>query len=961
MGIKKGMDFLVRLKAQVDKALPGELKKMAGELKSLESQMSKYKKNEKNFDLVRKSIGKNIAEYRKIRAEMRTLEKAKAKEGTLSKNQERTYADLARRQEKLSKTIEKQRGSYTRYKLELERQKVPMKNLREEIEKTTKAYKKLEAQQKITTLSKDLKGKVNGLGNKTLAAGLALTKKAVVGATVAGGAAAGYIGMTSARTFLDFNSSMKKVQAISGATTEEFKLLEKEAKRLGATTKFTAGESAAAMEKMALAGFSTNDIINGMQGVLDLAAAAGEDVAMVSDIITDNLIAFKMNAKDTERFADVLAWGMSKTNVTVEMLGESFKYASGSAGTLGISLEEMVGSLGLMGDQAVKSGMAGRGLNEVFSRLVKEKDKLKEIGIDIANSKGEFVGLVEVVKQVEKHTKNMSNIEKVAFLKNVFGEQGERAFTKLLTAQKTIEGITYTGAEAVAKTIEAATKDSVGTAEKMKNIMLDSASGTMTLLESAWDGVKIALGDKIFSESNLKYIKTLTNYLSELANVLSGTFFDNKYNNFWKNLFTTGKNYLLRLYKALEPGIKAIKEMLPNQSELGSKFKFIGDLIVGIAHIISWLILRIQELKKVIDFFGADNIIVFITAFMGATKVVGIIYKLVAAFKTLKAAGGILVGLKTAMMALIGNPWILIIGAIIAAIVALVYVIYKNWDAIKKFILNVWDAIKTGLINLWNSICNIFNTIKNYIVNIFTTMVEWIKSYIEGFFSIFGEVLPFKALKAFWDTWDSGKPIMENLKNSIIAYIQVFSDFLPIKIVKQFFNIWSSEMSVVDKVKLSFTQTFDTIKDSINGVIRVVKKLGDKIKEVPVIKDILGTFNIGVEPNGSHRNGLSYVPFDGYIAELHKGERVLTADENEQYGTLFNKLSPIPATSTNTLNSSSNNIVFSPNITISMNSNSNTEDLTRVLEEKIKELQEEFVRKIREVERRSMNERRTKF
>lgn len=988
MGIKKGMDFLVRLKAQVDKALPGELKKMAGELKSLESQMSKYKKNEKNFDLVRKSIGKNIAEYRKIRAEMRTLEKAKAKEGTLSKNQERTYADLARRQEKLSKTIEKQRGSYTRYKLELERQKVPMKNLREEIEKTTKAYKKLEAQQKITTLSKDLKGKVNELGNKTLAAGLALTKKAVVGATVAGGAAAGYIGMTSARTFLDFNSSMKKVQAISGATTEEFKLLEKEAKRLGATTKFTAGESAAAMEKMALAGFSTNDIINGMQGVLDLAAAAGEDVAMVSDIITDNLTAFKMNAKDTERFADVLAWGMSKTNVTVEMLGESFKYAAGQAGTLGISLEEMVGSLGLMGDQAIKSGMAGTGLNEVFSRLVKEKDKLKEIGIDIANSKGEFVGLVEVVKQVEKHTKNMSNIEKVAFLKKTFGERGERSFTKLLTAQKTIDGITYTGAEAVAKTIEAATKDSVGTAEKMKNIMLDSASGTMTLLESAWDGVKIALGDKIFSESNLKYIKTLTNYLSELANVLSGTFFDNKYNNFWKNLFTTGKNYLLRLYKALEPGIKAIKEMLPNQSELGSKFKFIGDLIVGIAHIISWLILRIQELKKVIDFFGVDNIIVFITAFMGATKVVGIIYKLVAAFKTLKAAGGILVGLKTAMMALIGNPWILIIGAIIAAVITLTYVIYKNWDKLKKYFISfanfleqmplIGTVIKITkalyeVYKAWDSQKSLIENLKDIWSSFKEQLLNWVKPIIDIFNKIMelGNILKeyFKNLfagiiKIYDDFTNYLQEKFPNLFNLIKSFSQIMNFSSPLNQldqIKKIFDIWSSDLSISEKIKTSFTGVFDPLKEGIAGVLNAVSKLGDKIKEIPVIKEMLGAFNIGVETNGSHRNGLSYVPFDGYIAELHKGERVLTADENEQYGTLFNKLSPNSNNSTNTYNTSGNNIVFSPNITISMNSNSNSENLARVLEEKIKELQDEFVRKIREMERRSMNERRTKF
>lgn len=957
MALKKGMEFLVRLKAQVDKTLPEGLKKMAGELKNLENQITKYKKTEKNFEIVRKSIGKNIIEYKKITAEMKTLERAKAEEGRLTKTQEQRYTALAKRQEKLSKTIEKQRSSYHKYQLELERQKVPMEKLRKEIEKTTQAYKKLEAQQKLVgigkNLNKNLSGKVRNLGSKTIG----MAKKAVVRTAIASGAAAGYIGSTSAKTYLDFNSSMKKVQAISGATAEEFKLLEKEAKRLGATTKFTAGESAAAMEKMALAGFSTKDIINGMSGVMDLAAASGEDVAMVSDIITDNLIAFKMSAKDTGRFAEVLAWGMSKTNVTVEMLGESFKYASGSAGTLGISLEEMVGSLGLMGDQAVKSGMAGRGLNEVFSRLVSNRNDLKKIGINIANSKGEFVGLVKIVKQFERHTKNMSNIEKVGFLKNVFGEQGERAFTKLLTAQKTIDGINYTGAEAVAKTVEAATKDSVGMAEKMKNIMLDSASGTMILLESAWDGVKIALGDKIFSENNLKYIKILTNYISEFANVLSGSFYDNEYNNFWKNFFTVAKSYSARLYKALEPGIKAIQQLLPSQTELKSKLKFIGDSLINIAHIFSWVILRIQDLKKVIDFFGADNITVFIITFMGVIKIANIITKLVAAIKTLKAAGGIIVSLKTIMLGFIGNPWILIIGAVIAAIVLLI----KNWDTVKKFVLNVWEAIKIGLISLWNSICAIFNTIKNYIVNIFTTMIEWIKSYIEGLFSIFGELLPFKALKAFWDTWDSGKSIIENLKNGILAYIQTFSDFLPIKIVKQFFNIWSSEMGIVDKVKLSFTQTFDTIKNSINGVIGVVKKLGDKIKEIPVIKDIIEALNIRVEPNGSHKNGLSYVPFNGYIAELHRGERVLTADENEQYGTLFNKLSSMPVTSTNNINTSSNNIVFNPNITISMNSSSNIEDLATTLEEKIKELQDEFVRKIKEMERRSMNERRTKF
>ena len=1150
MGVlKKGMEYLVRLTAQVDKALPGEMKKMNNHLKGLERQMENYKKTGENFELVKKKIKGTVEELRKVKASMQALEKAKAKDGKMTKAQEQEYARLAKRQEKLSQTLDKQRNSYKQYQYELKRQKIPMEKLREEIEKTTRAYKKLQAEQKLTSAGQNLRTRVGSAAKGIGAKAVGVAKKAVVGATVAGVTAAGYVGMTSAQTYLDFNKNMKKVQAISGATAEEFKLLEKEAKRLGATTKFTAGEAAAAMEKMALAGFNTKDIIASMPGVLDLAAASGEDVAMVSDIITDNLTAFNMTAKDSGRFADVLSWGMSKTNVTVEMLGESFKYAAGSAGTLGVSLEETVGALGLMGDQAIKSGMAGTGLNEVFDNLVKKQAELNKAGIKIAD-KGKFVGIVDVVKQVEKVTKKMNDIDRLAFLKKVFGERGERSFSKLLSAQKTIDGITYTGAEALEKTVEAATKDSVGMAEKMKDIMLDGASGAMILLESAWDGIKIAVGDKIFSENNLKYIKIFTNYLSELANVLSGSFYDNKYNNFWKNFFTVAKSYMNKLYEALKPGIKAIQEMLPSKSDVTSKMKFIGDLILKLAEIISWLILRIQELKKAIDFLGVDNIVVFIVTFMGVIKVAAAITKLISAIKLLKDAGGIILGLKSIIMGFIGvNPYVLLAAGIIAALAIVAYQIYKNWDKIKIYILNVWETVKAKTIDLWSSITNIFvnvkehivntfnsikekivnifspaikwlkgyiesffsifgdlfpfaplkafwetwdsgkpimenlknsitayiqvfsdflpikivrqffkiwsselgivdkiklsftqtfeaiknefiklwncmsnifniikpyimpifddlknyilnifNSIKENIVNIFNLGINWLKGHIESFFSIFGDLLPFAALKAFWEIWDSGKPVMENLKNSITAYIQVFSDFLPIKIVRQFFEIWSSELGIVDKIRLSFTQTFEAIKESIRSVIDTITNLGDKIKELPMIKGALETFgsikdgiantfgfnndskekvekvsiierifntsNKRENIDGSHRTGLSYVPFDGYVAELHKGERVLTSDENEQYGSLFNKLvTPSNNNISNTTRniSASSNISFNPSINITVNNPTDNEGLAKVLENKLKELEYEFFKKFKELERRSINDRRTKF
>lgn len=402
---QKGMELILKLSAQIDKQLPASMKNLAKETKDLTSEYKRLKNVEKtanNYKESREKYGKTIELYRKNRNELKRLEQAKNAGIKLSAREEKRYKQLIPAVDKLSRSVEKQRSTFQRYKLELQQQKIPLDQLQKELKETEERMRKLNAQQIINDKIGGLKQKAKNFGGRVVGAGLNLAKKAVVGAGTIGIAASGYLGVRSARTYLDFNANMKKVQAIAGATEKEFAALEREAMRLGATTKFTAGESAAAMEKMALAGFSSTQIIAGMGGVLDLAAASGEDVAMVSDIITDNLTAFNMTADQTGRFADVLAWGMSKTNVNVEMLGESFKYAAGSAGNLGVSLEEMTGTLGLMGDQAIKSGMAGRGMDKMFSSLVKKRSVLKRIGIDIEDANGNFIGMAKTVELFEK-------------------------------------------------------------------------------------------------------------------------------------------------------------------------------------------------------------------------------------------------------------------------------------------------------------------------------------------------------------------------------------------------------------------------------------------------------------------------------------------------------------------------------------------------------------------------------
>lgn len=749
----KTMDLLMRLQAKIDKRLPSSLQnlakdtnKLSAATKELSLKLKESKKAEKlynSYEKTRNDLSKNLIQLRKYRNELRKLDFIKKSGNELSRIQERRYKRLASETKKLTRTTDKQRVSFQKYKIGVKKLKKPLRDYQKEISATTKKLKKLNMIQKLG-------GGIKKAGGKAISGASKVAKWGKRG-LVAGTIAAGALGVQSAGTYLDFNKNMKKVQAIAGATKEEFNLLEKKAMELGATTKFTSSESALAMEKMALAGFDTNQILKATPGILDLAAASGEDVAMVSDIITDNLTAFKMEAKDTGRFADVLAWGMSKTNVNIEMLGESFKFASANASNLGVSLEETVGTLGLMGDQAVKSGMAGRGMDAIFSKLAGQSDKLKQMGINVKNTDGSFVGIVDTVKQFEDQIQGMGDVEKVDFLQNIFGKQGGRAFSKLLSAQKKINGVTYKGSEAVAKTIESATKNSVGMAVKMKNTMLEGASGTVTLLGSAFDGLKNAIGKKIFSENSLPYIKTLTSYISELANVMNGTFSDNKYNRFWKGMFEWTSGYIEKVKRAIEPAVSTIRNLI-SKEEMKSVFIFISDIFL---------------------------------------KTVGIISKAIK----------------------LASPFL--------------------------------RLGKTIIVSLWKVTSKILGAI------------DW---------------------------------ILEKLTS--------------IKMPKWINNVFN----------------------------KMPKNSGE---------------NFGMEVDGSHRDGLDYVPFDGYVAELHKGERVLTSEEN---GSLLNGLLSAKKEKREDKGVIKNKVIsYSPNYTFTITS-SNPEDIMEKIHQKLKESEERIKRLLEERE-----------
>ena len=196
---------------------------------------------------------------------------------------------------------------------------------------------------------------------------LATLKIAAEQANQSATAAVTALGVAAVKTASDFDSSMSQVAAVSGATGEDFDKLRAKAREMGAKTKFSASEAADAMNYMAIAGWKTSDMLDGIEGIMNLAAASGEDLATTSDIVTDALTAFGLTAKDSGHFADILAAASSNANTNVSMMGETFKYCAPIAGALGFSAEDTAEAIGLMANAGIKSSQAGTSLRTIMN------------------------------------------------------------------------------------------------------------------------------------------------------------------------------------------------------------------------------------------------------------------------------------------------------------------------------------------------------------------------------------------------------------------------------------------------------------------------------------------------------------------------------------------------------------------------------------------------------------------
>ena len=315
-------------------------------------------------------------------------------------------------------------------------------------------------------------------------------------------------------SFAAFDAQMSAVQAISGATGEDMAQLSEKAKYMGATTSFTAKQAAEAFEYMAMAGWKTEDMLNGIEGVLHLAAASGESLASTSDIVTDALTAFGLSASDSAHFADVLAVASSNANTNVGMMGETFKYVAPVAGALGYSIEDTAVAVGLMANAGIKSTQAGSALRSVLTNLAKPSKEvsvyMEKLGISLTDNKGKMRTLSSLLMQLRERFSGLAEAERAEY---AAGLAGKEAMSGLLAIVEASE-------EDFQKLTEAI-NDSAGAAYKMSQIRLDNYAGQITLLESAVDGLKLTIGSQLSPvlEKLAKGATTVVGGLNELLEV----------------------------------------------------------------------------------------------------------------------------------------------------------------------------------------------------------------------------------------------------------------------------------------------------------------------------------------------------------------------------------------------------------------------------------------------------------
>lgn len=582
---------------------------------------------------------------------------------------------------------------------------------------------------RATDQLKDSYRTINDAGNSFMRYGRSLesTGKMLTGAITAPVMGVGAAALKAGRSFTD---EMNTVQAVSGATGKDFEKLTALARKMGAETKFSASESAEALKYMGMAGWDTQQMAAGLEPILNLAVAAGTDLATTSDIVTDALTAFGMKAEDTAHFTDVLAQASNSANTDVVGLGEAFQYVAPVAGSLGYSVEDVSLALGTMANAGIKGAKAGRALSTSIMRLgspTKEMSgALSQLGVSLTDSEGKMLPLRTVLEQLRGSFKGLTEEQQLAYASTIFGKDAASSMLPILNASQSEW-------DKLAGSID----NAEGATKRMRDIMEDSLGGDFDKLKSAAEGA--LLGIFYIIEPTVRDIMQRVSGLLET----------------FHSLPDESKERIVKLALALA-------SIGPTLMVFGKLNKGIGGTILKLARFGK----ELDRAGSLTKWLGGRPIGLTLKAFKKLGGAIGpkLITKLKFAGTHLKGLVGRFFGLGRTLAGLIPKIASFVVGLgpvgwAIMAIIVIVILMIKHWDKVKL-------AVKTFVTNAKQ----LLTEFHAKVVSIATAIAGKVRSTIERIKTILYEIVTFVGgkLRAGWDAaWGGFKRIVSNVSSSI--------------------------------------------------------------------------------------------------------------------------------------------------------------------------------------------------
>ena len=678
---------------------------------------------------------------------------------------------------------------------------------------TTEANNSHTALEKMGVLGETLQSagdKISGVGQKLLPVTAGVTA----------------LGTIAVKTGADFDAAMSKVAAVSGATGSEMDALREKAREMGSKTKFSASEAADAMNYMAMAGWKTNDMLSGIEGIMNLAAASGEDLASTSDIVTDALTAFGLSASDSGHFADILAAASSNANTNVSMMGETFKYAAPVLGSLGYSAEDSAIAIGLMANAGIKSSQAGTALRSAITNLAKPTDTvasaMEQYGISLTDSSGKMYSLRELMEQLRQKLGGLSEAEQAQVAASLFGKEAMSGMLAIINGSPADFEKLSNAIDTCSDTVDGYN----GTTEKMAAVMQDNLAGQVTILKSQLEELAIS-----FSDILMPTIRSIVSRIQELVDKLNQLDPQTKETIakialvaaalgpmlvvLGKTISSVGTVFsavskLPALFSAVQSGIGAIT---------GALGVSLGPLLAIIAAVAT-LVAAFVHLWKTNDEFKSNIIAIWEqikSTFTGLTQ--GITDRLNALgfdFESftdvLKAAWdglcNLLAPIFEGVFQNISNIFSGFADILLNSLDVLIGLFTGDWE-------QCWDGIKGIFTSIWNFVVNSFRNIMNTLKGIANVVLGW-------FGTSWNEV--WTSIKTFFvDTWNS----IASFFTGIVIGIRDFFVNIWTGIYTFFSNIFNAIYTVVSTV---FQTIYNTIMTVWNSIYETIAPLLDAFK-----------------------------------------------------------------------------------------------------------------------------------